>query len=119
MAQIPNNPYAMPVSIGQTSSQFMSNQLNSVPTITYVTDEQGVKSYPVAPGATVFLFNMNAGKFWIKTGGPNGMYYDLKEYTFELVPGFDDGSPYATKDQIAALNEKIDKLINEIGGIDK
>lgn len=58
-----------------------SNSVIVVP----VQGEQGANIYPVAAGNTVFLFDFNQKKFWIKATDINGLPARFDAYEFKDV----------------------------------
>lgn len=83
-----------------------------------VNSEEEVGYYPVAAGVTVLLISFNLGKFWLKSTGKNGVPEALRVFNFdEDTTQTPQDNDYATKDEIKNLNEKIDKLIAELGGV--
>ena len=102
----------------QTPTQFVQSQ-SSGDTMLWVLNENEASSYPVAPNASVVLWDKNNKTFYIKTanaqGIPSMQIYDFKErvQTQENATKTHEctcGDKYATKEQINDLRGKIDDL---------
>ena len=123
-----NEPYYYPTQIvgNGTAPQFGMRQQQFAPTVEnnsntglmtiLVNSEDEVGYYPVAAGLTVMLVSFNLGKFWLKSTGKNGVPVPLREFSFEEKQVQPVDTSYATKEEIKSLNEKLDKLIAELGG---
>lgn len=76
----------------------------------YVQGEAGAKSYLIAPNTSVVLWDTESPTIYIKaadaTGMPTMRIYDYKERGVEEVPKVE----YATKEDIDALREELEKL---------
>lgn len=107
------NPYA-----NQWYQPPVQQNTNSV-MVVFVEGEAGARSYPVAAGNTVMLMDFNSNKFWLKATDSNGMPQQLRTFEFkEVVPPQQNqnGTNSVTREEFNALTEKLDKLINELGG---
>lgn len=102
----------------QTPTQFMQSQ-SSGDTMLWVLNENEASSFPVAPNNSVVLWDKNNKTFYIKTanaqGIPSMQIYDFTERTetHENAPKTHEctcGDKFATKEQINALQGKIDDL---------
>ena len=102
----------------QTPAQFMQSQ-SSGDTMLWVLNENEASSFPVAPNNSVVLWDKNNKTFYIKTansqGIPSMQIYDFTERTetHENTPKTHEctcGDKFATKEQINALQGKIDDL---------
>ncbi len=60
-------------------------QANNSVIVVPVQGEQGANIYPVAAGNTVFLFDFNQKKFWIKATDINGLPARFDAYEFKDV----------------------------------
>ena len=99
--------------------QVQQPQNNSGNLMTIVIDSDDIVStYPVAAGTKVQLINFTSGKFWLKETSMAGVPERLREFTFEekTIPNTVNGTGGVTRDEFNALSEKIDKLINDLGG---
>lgn len=83
--------------------------------IIWVQGEQAAKSYLVAPGSTVQLWDSEEKVIYLKSADPSGMpSMKILDYT---IRG-EQETPvmaYATKDELSALEEKIREIRDEIG----
>lgn len=122
-----NYYYPTPVLANGTTPQYgmrqqqqfvpaMENNNNTGLMTILVNSEEEVGYYPVAAGLTVMLVSFNLGKFWLKSTGKNGVPVPLREFSFEEKQVQQVDTSYATKEEIQSLNEKLDKLIAELGG---
>lgn len=120
-----NNQYYTPSSTTPVDNRYFaqpqltqSAQQNSLLTI-FVNSEDEVNYYPVAAGVTVMLIAFNLGKFYFKTTGKNGVPEPLRVFKFEEVikmPPVNTNENFATKDEIKDLSDKLNKLIESLGG---
>ena len=88
---------------------------NNILTI-FVDKESDVTDYPVAAGTSVMLISFNLGKFYLKSTANNGVPQPTRVFSFkeEVVPNTATGS--VTREEFNALNDKLSKLIEELGG---
>lgn len=102
----------------QTPTPFMQTQ-SSGDTMLWVLNENEASSFPVAPNNSVVLWDKNNKTFYIKTanaqGIPSMQIYDFVERTAESSTTSEKhvckcGDKYATKEQISALQGKIEGL---------
>ena len=94
-----------------------------------VQGEQGANMYPVAAGNTVFLFDFNMKRFWIKATDINGLpakfaAFDFTEVVKPIMQG-DNGNFVSRgefdvwkKDTDAQLKKIIENLNVLVGGVD-
>lgn len=101
----------------QTPAQFIQAQPTN--DMLFVLNENEASAYPVAPNNSVVLWDKNNKTFYIKTanaqGIPSMQIYDFTERTetHENTPKTHEctcGDKFATKEQINALQGKIDDL---------
>ena len=99
-----------------TSYNYPSYQLYQQPQpgIQWVHGEAEAKAYPVPAGSSALLMDMNAEMFYIKSVDASGMPQPLRVYEYTEVvtapdPQVDMGN-YATKEDIAAINRRLDGL---------
>lgn len=89
-------------------------QQNQQQGIIWVQGEAAAKSYLVAPGSTVQLWDSEEKVIYLKSADASGMpSMKVLDYTIrgeEQKPA----TEYATKGEVAALAEKIKELKNEI-----
>ena len=81
----------------------------------WVQGEGAAKSYLVAPGCTVALFDNESQTIYIKSADASGMpSMKVLDYTFRdnasQKAGISPQSNYATKDEVSLLKEEIDSL---------
>lgn len=91
---------------------------NSILTV-FVNSEDEVNFYPVAAGVTVMLVSFNLKKFWLKSTEKNGIPGPLRVFDFNEVtpaPQNQGNENYVTKEEMALLSSKLDKLISSLGG---
>lgn len=93
-------------------------QTNSILTIC-VNSEEEVNYYPVAAGVTVFLVSFNLGKFYVKSTGKNGVPEPLRVFNFTEetthMVNQNEGQ-FVTKSDLDAVTDKLNKLIESLGG---
>ena len=101
----------------QTPTQFVQAQPTN--DMLFVLNENEASAYPVAPNNSVVLWDKNNKTFYIKTanaqGIPSMQIYDFKERTETHEKRTEThectcGDKFATKEQINALEGKIDDL---------
>lgn len=83
----------------------------------FVDKDSDVTDYPVAAGTTVLLISFKLGKFWLKSTATNGVPQPLREFNFsELSQQSQNQNDPVSRAEFNALNEKIDKLLKDLGG---
>lgn len=107
---MPSNNY-FPTSYNYPSYQLFQQPQ---PGIQWVHGENEAKAFPVPAGTSALLMDMNAEMFYIKSVDASGMPQPLRifEYT-EVMTAQEapaDMGNYATKDDIAAINRRLDHL---------
>ena len=90
-------------------------QQQSNSSLTWVQGEGAAKSYLVAPGCTVALFDNESQTIYIKSADASGMpSMRVLDYTFrESAPQkavISPQSDYVTKDELSSIKEEIDSL---------
>lgn len=99
----------MPYAAGM--QQNGQNAANPQQGIIWVQGEAAAKSYLVAPGSTVQLWDSEEKVIYLKSADASGMpSMKVLEYT---IRGEEDAKPapeYATKEDLNALSERIEKL---------
>lgn len=87
------------------------NAANPQQGIIWVQGEAAAKSYLVAPGSTVQLWDSEEKVIYLKSADASGMpSMKVLEYTIRGEETEKPAPEYATKEDLNALNEKIDKL---------
>ena len=108
--QAPQQQYQAPQQAQQPSSGV---------SIVQIQGEAAAKSYLVAPNSTVQLWDMDAGTIYIKSADASGMpSMKILDFTVRGETPAAHPAPaveYATKDELAALAEKIRDLRDEFG----
>lgn len=113
---VPQYQHSYGKTMNTSPSQFTPIENNTGLMTIFVNSEEEVGYYPVAAGVTVMLISFNLGKFWLKSTNKNGVPEPLRQFSFEEKQVETIDTSYATKDEIKTLNDKIDKLIAELGG---
>ena len=103
-----SNVYPTQMNIG-------SNQPNAQNSLTWVQGEGAAKSYLVAPGCTVALFDNESQTIYIKSADASGMpSMKILDYTFrETSPQNRNNSAladYASKEDVDYLKKEIESL---------
>ena len=110
----PYSNFQMPVQ--QAPLQPQQNQ-SGLMTI-MVSSEDEMLNYPVAAGVTVLLISFNLGKFWLKSTSTNGVPQQPRIFDFTEKTTIQPTTNGVTREEFDSLNQKIDKLIAELGGND-
>ena len=100
---------------GYQPVQQPQNNSGNIMTI-FVNSDEEANSYPVAAGTTVLLLCFNLNKFWLKSTSTSGVPEQLREFSFDEKTAIVSNPTGVTRDEFNALSEKIDKLINDLGG---
>ena len=100
-----------------------SNQPNTQNTLIWVQGEGAAKSYLVAPGCTVALFDNESQTIYIKSADASGMpSMKILDYTFRnstpQKAEFSPVSDYATKEDVTLIREEIDSLKAKLDGME-
>ena len=105
--------------VQQTAPQSTPAQNNG--SIIWVQGEAGAKSYLVAPNTTVQLWDSEKQTIYLKSADASGMPsmktldYTIREMPQQTAPTEPQNAPaYATKEELAALNDQISALKKEI-----
>lgn len=85
---------------GYQQPQYQQPNTNNSVIVVPVQGEQGANIYPVAAGNTVFLFDFNQKKFWIKETNINGLPARFDAYDFKEV-----AKPAQASDNLVSRNE--------------
>lgn len=118
-------PTFTPTSTYQPLQQFQPQQQSQQPSSNlmtiFVNSEEEVLNYPVAAGLTVLLLSFNLQKFWLKSTNTNGVPQPLRVFPFteeiqQSAQITNNQNDLVTRDEFKALNEKLEKLINDLGG---
>lgn len=114
-------PYQQPVQTNPAPMPMQAQQTND--TMLFVLNENEASAYPVAPNNRVVLWDKNNKTFYIKTanaqGIPSMQIYDFTERASEDTKTPEKhvcncGDKFATKEQINALQGKIEGLETRI-----
>lgn len=111
----------------QAQPQMQAQPQNNSNSLIWVQGEGAAKSYLVAPGCTVALFDNESQTIYIKSADASGMpSMRVLDYTFrESTAQNKNISPqgdYVTKDELSSLKEEIDSLkakFNDMKGAKK
>ena len=103
-----------------TQQQMPMQQTRNEIVTTFVQGEAGAEFYPVAAGNTVFLFDFDAGKFWIKSTAANCIPQPLREFDFkERIKKQEvqnNNNNFVSRNEFEQLQSAINQLITRIGG---
>lgn len=108
-------PYPMQPNAYPTQMNVGQNQSNTQSALTWVQGEGAAKSYLVAPGCTVALFDNESQTIYIKSADASGMpSMRILDYTFrdnasQSKRGLSE-SDFATKEDVSLIREEIDSL---------
>lgn len=109
-------PYQAPM---QTNPSPMPMQTQQTNDMLFVLNENEASAYPVAPNNSVVLWDKNNKTFYIKTANAQGIpSMQIYDFTERIEKAQNEptthkctcGDKYATKEQINALQGKIDDL---------
>ena len=90
-------------------------QQNQQGGLIWVQGEAAAKSYLVAPGCTVQLWDSEEKVVYLKSADASGMpSMKILDYTIRGEEKEKPAPEYATKDEVAALAEKIKELKSEL-----
>lgn len=104
-------------SYGQTAVPLQQPQQQTSLLTVFVDSDAEVNDYPVAAGTTVQLISFKMGKFYLKSTATNGVPQPIRVFSFTeetKAPEIQNGA--VSRDEFNALNEKLNKLIQELGG---
>ena len=97
----------------QLQQQSNNGQLLTV----FVNSEAEVNDYPVAAGTTVQLISFKMGKFYLKSTATNGVPQPIRVFRFEEeTQAVEIQNGAVSREEFNALNDKLDKLLKELGG---
>lgn len=105
--------YGFPVGYQPFYPQAMNQQSSSQ--LIWVQGEAGAKSYMVAPGNTVALWDSEAQTIYLKSADASGMPsmrvldYTIREDTHR-TPNLGSQSDFATKDDVVSIQKQIDEI---------
>ena len=116
-----NYPQMYQQSYGQPQMpQTMQNQSGSG--IIWIQGESGAKSYLVAPGATVVLFDSEAQTIYLKSADATGLPsmrvldYTIRDQKANNGVFGNDQSSYATKQEFDALRAELEQIKARLKG---
>ena len=88
--------------------------------ITWVQGEAGAKSYLVAPGTTVALWDSETQTIYLKSADASGMpSMKVIDYTIRGGQPLNQNVEYATKDDLEKLRAKIAEIKESLKGADE
>lgn len=105
--------YGFPVGYQPFYPQAMNQQSSSQ--LIWVQGEAGAKSYMVAPGNTVALWDSEAQTIYLKSADASGMpSMRVLDYTIRedahRTPNLGSQSDFATKDDVVSIQKQIDEI---------
>lgn len=105
--------YGFPVGYQPFYPQTMNQQSSSQ--LIWVQGEAGAKSYMVAPGNTVALWDSEAQTIYLKSADASGMpSMRVLDYTIRedahRTPNLGSQSDFATKDDVVSIQKQIDEI---------
>lgn len=109
--------YTQPVAMRDPYIPQVSQQQTQTDSMIWVQGEEGMKSYRVAPNATVPLWDSEKQTIYLKSadamGRPSVEYLD---YTIreKSKPVPNDGPTYVTKDEFDKLNSQLSDISNQL-----
>lgn len=103
---------------GYSATPAQQQQVTSGLMTIMISSEEEMKNYPVAAGTTVVLAAFNLGKLWLKSTDTNGVPQAPREFklTETIQPVASNLQGSVTREEFASLTEKVNKLIDELGG---
>lgn len=102
---------------GYQQPQYQQPSTNNSVIVVPVQGEQGANIYPVAAGNTVFLFDFNQKKFWIKATDINGLPARFDAYEFkDVVKPVQSNAGFILRTEFDELKQRLDYLTSLIGG---
>lgn len=91
--------------------QYQAPQQNQQGGLIWVQGEAAAKSYMVAPGNTVQLWDSEEKVIYLKSADPSGMpSMKILDYTIRGEEKEEPAKEYATKEELDALAEKVKEL---------
>lgn len=88
--------------------------------VIFITDDNVVASYPVAPNTTVALINVNDPnncKMYIKSTEANGMPHPIRTFELkEVIPQKQNGE-VVSRQEFDSLNQQLQNLQQMIAGL--
>jgi len=91
--------------------QYQVPQQNQQGGMIWVQGESAAKSYMVAPGSTVQLWDSEEKVIYLKSADPSGMpSMKVLDYTIRGEEKEEPAKEYATKEELDALAEKVKEL---------
>jgi hypothetical protein len=91
--------------------QYQVPQQNQQGGLIWVQGESAAKSYMVAPGSTVQLWDSEEKVIYLKSADPSGMpSMKVLDYTIRGEEKEEPAKEYATKEELDALAEKVKEL---------
>ena len=99
-----------PLANGQMGGQ----QVNGNSMISFISDDAIVGNYPVAPGYTVALINVNDpndGKMFIKSVAPNGMPNQTRIFSLKEITPKSQGQDMVSRKEFEALQGQLQQVL--------
>lgn len=107
--------YNFPVGYQPYYPQYQAQQTQSPSPLNWVQGEAGAKSFLVAPGNTVTLWDSEAQVIYLKSADASGMpSMRILDYTIRdnaaQTPKIAPKTDFATKDDVVSIQKQIDEI---------
>jgi len=99
------------------NGQVGGTQAGSNSMISFINDDSIVANYPVAPGYTVALINVNDpndGKMFIKSIAPNGMPNQTRVFSLQEITPKPQGQDMVSRKEFEALQGQIQQILSVV-----
>jgi hypothetical protein len=96
---------------------YQQNYQAPINLLTRVTGIEGARAYQMPPNSVVPLFDGGEDVFYVKSTDGAG-FPTIRAFRFEEIQQQPAQTDYVTHDEFAALSQKIDKLMEALGGTD-
>lgn len=104
----------------QTAVPMQPQQPQNTLLTVLVSSMDEVLNYPVAAGVTVILVDFNGRMFWLKSTSKTGVPEPLRKFNFDeeipQTPQNQNASNFVTKEDFDSLNDRLNALIEKLGG---
>lgn len=107
-----------PITVGGFNTQYqgtMPAQQTQPLMVALISSEDEMRNYIVGAGSSVILVAFNLGKFWLKSTSANGVPQQPREFIFNEKQPEPPATPI-TREEFKKLSERVQKLIEELGG---
>jgi hypothetical protein len=96
------------------SAPATGQQVSGNSMISFINDDSIVANYPVAPGYTVALINVNDpndGKMFIKSIAPNGMPNQTRVFSLQEITPKPQGQDVVSRKEFEALQGQLQQIL--------